>query len=509
MVLDSVVNLIQTRNKEALRRDLERLAPKKILTVMGYKISKKKDGSFRVINIPKNLGFKHEPEWVMSLDRDKTGLPIMKADNLQKIFEKDPVLNHIYFDIYKKLERSGRDCQELLLAKNEEITDTTLTRMETYLENVYGMRVTSGERLVNAQAELANRMKKNPVKEYFESLEWDGVERVDRLLVNIAGANDTPYNRAVTRKSIIGAVARAYEPGCQMDTVLILEGVQGTRKTTLCETLFSVAGGDYTAIIKLALKNKDTQQQMTNLWGVILDEFASFGAADVEELKAFITTKTDSFRTPYSRKPEHFKRACVVWATINPTDGGYLRDVTGNRRFWPIELAGDIDINWLKLNRGQVWAEAVVKYKRGEAWWFTESEEDSNLLLEAIKEQNKRLVVDPIVRTIQLFLVARRAKAAINPAFSKFTIDDIMQSDVVPEKIDRTHTGTRTRIGKWLAHAGVKSKQSWAEGKKHGVFDLTTVDFSSFPDEMLNTLDVTAPLHVPNSSSQSSLKISL
>lgn len=220
---------------------------------------------------------------------------------------------------------------------------------------------------------------------YLERLSWDKTERTETWLIRHAGAPDTPFVRAASRCWLISAVARALHPGCKVDHVLILEGGQGLKKSTL---LASLAGESFFTDHIPDVDSKDTAMILGRSWIIELAELESMRKSEVTQLKSFITRRSDIFRPPYGRAVIEVPRRCVFAASTN--EESYLRDPTGNRRFWPVRVSLD-DAAGLAEVRDQLWAEAVELFKTGERWWL----EDRELIAEAQEEQAAREQVDP------------------------------------------------------------------------------------------------------------------
>lgn len=230
----------------------------------------------------------------------------------------------------------------------------------------------------------------HPMREYFNNLEWDGVPRLDSLFPKYAGSPDNDYTRAAGRCMMIAAVARTFKPGTKFDHVVILEGPQGTGKSEFCRQLCPDPKW-YLSAGKVDPGNKDTFKKFHNFFIVELAELEVLNKVSVQALKAFITVDVDVLRPAYGRVDMNFPRQFIFIGTYNPLAGvGYLGDGTGNRRFWPVQT-GRIDIEALKQDRDQLWAEAVHRYRAGEPHYF----KDQNLLKLAQKEQKARMVVDP------------------------------------------------------------------------------------------------------------------
>lgn len=224
----------------------------------------------------------------------------------------------------------------------------------------------------------------NPVMEHLAKLEWDGIPRLSGKVDDdtsippwvtvYLGAAPTTENAAFGRKWMIGAIARACEPGCKMDTMLVLEGKQGLKKSTALRILSdAVTPGVFTDEISDP-NSKDAGLQMQGAWIIELAELDAFRRAEITQIKAWLTRQVDRFRRPYGKIVEDFPRACVMAGTVNPIGVGYLKDPSGGRRFWPIEC-GAIDLDRLAKDAPQLWAEAMAAYQDGEKWWLTEDEQ--------------------------------------------------------------------------------------------------------------------------------------
>lgn len=232
----------------------------------------------------------------------------------------------------------------------------------------------------------------HPVWQYLESLEHDGTARTGEWLTRYLGAEPTRYNEHIGRAMLIAAVARIREPGCKVDTVPILEGPQGARKSTAIRTLFDPWFTDELA----DLGSKDAIMQTRGMWGIEISELDAMSRGEVSKIKAFISRTTDRFRPPYGNRVIESPRACVFWGSTNAE--GYLKDETGGRRFWPVKV-GEIDIDGLAEVRDQLWAEAVILYEANVPWWIVKAE----IRQEAEVEQRARYIGDPWEAAIERY----------------------------------------------------------------------------------------------------------
>lgn len=234
----------------------------------------------------------------------------------------------------------------------------------------------------------------HPVREYLDSLVWDGTPRIDTWLSTYLEAEDTPYGRAVGPRWLISAVARIERPGAQADCVLILEGAQGIRKSSALRVL-----GQPWFIDRLSnFSNKDSAIELRSAWIVEIAELDAMSRADISTTKAFIARTHDCFRPPYGKETIELPRQCVFAGTIN-LGGEYLKDSTGGRRFWPV-TCNRIDIAALERDRDQLWAEARDRFRAGDPWWL----EDSALETLAAEQQEDRYQGDSWDDLIGLYL---------------------------------------------------------------------------------------------------------
>jgi predicted P-loop ATPase len=242
------------------------------------------------------------------------------------------------------------------------LTDSDLKHLKAHLAVRHTFERSVGE-IEEAVTVVAWGKSFHPVREYLDGLVWDGVPRLDFWLRDHLGVEDSVYTRAVARKTLCAAVARVYFPGCKADSVLILEGEQDIGKSTVIEIL----GGQWAADFAIDPHDKDTVQKMQGKWIIELAEMVTAGRSEEDALKAFLTRKSDRVRLPYGRLPIEYPRQSIFISTKNPgPDGTYLKDDTGNRRWWPVmchPAGGIVDFKAFKAVRNQLWAEAVMRMK--------------------------------------------------------------------------------------------------------------------------------------------------
>jgi predicted P-loop ATPase len=278
----------------------------------------------------------------------------------------------------------------------ESWTDLDVSEARRWMDQKLGMAF-SKTVMEDAALQVAMTYKYHPVREWLSSLRWDGEARLDRMLIDYAGSPDTPYVREVSKNTIIAAVARVYQPGCQHDSMLVLEGAQGTGKTSFVRIL----GNKYYADIKIDLLGlKDTIQGMQGNWILEASELEFLKRGEAQAIKRFLTLTHDVVRMPYNRYTEEYPRQSIFIGTVNPDNGeGYLSDTEGNRRYWPIPTTA-IDLPGLERDRDQLFAEAYHRYKEGEKWHI----KDLKLIKMANEEAALRVGRDPWEETLAHWL---------------------------------------------------------------------------------------------------------
>lgn len=236
----------------------------------------------------------------------------------------------------------------------------------------------------------------NPVADYLNALAWDGKPRCDEWMIRLMGAQDNSFVRLVSAKSLISAVARALDPGCQVDTVLVLEGEQGIKKSSAIAALF---GPEYTReSVSLFDSHQRMVMNMMGAWCVELAEFVAVARNHHASVKGMISMRRDTVVLPYAKSASTHPRRCIFFGTINPEVDGYLTDATGNRRYWPV-TATHIDLDGIKANRDQIWAEAVHRYLAGERWWL-EGDEASLAMIESADRETSDIWEDALAEKI-------------------------------------------------------------------------------------------------------------
>lgn len=252
----------------------------------------------------------------------------------------------------------------------EEVRDVFFSRCRGWLERRIGQQW-SKEAVVEGAIEVAHLRARDRLIEYLRSLRWDGVPRMDRLLIDYAHAPDTELVMAMTRAFCIGAVRRALTPGVKHDCVLVLEGKQGHGKSQLVRALAGEWGDENLC----TFDGVQAQQHVAQgPWICEIPELTAVVRGDPARAKQFLSLTEDRFRAPYDRVLTTTPRRCVFIGTVNPIDG-WLSDPTGGRRYWPVPV-GHVDLEGVRAIRDQLWAEAVVAHESGEPHWLRGQAED-------------------------------------------------------------------------------------------------------------------------------------
>ncbi len=296
---------------------------------------------------------------------------------------------------------------------------------------------------------LAVRNTFDPVEEYLRTLKWDGKFRIKDWLNKYAGAEQTEYTDIVGPRFLISAVARVLKPGCKVDTMLVLEGPQGIKKSTLARALF---GSDWFSDQVGDVTSKESSIQIQGLWCIEVAEMDHFSRADDKAVKSFLTRLDDRYRPTYGLNTVEYPRRCVFIGTYNPDGNGILKDATGGRRYWYVSC-GRIDTEGVMRDRDQLWAEAVENYEVGEAWWL-EPHEDALAKIEQDARQAADMWDDPV----REFL---REKLPGSP----FRAMDVAQMiGISPERRDDR---VQARIGKILNRMGCEAVRPYEDGKQY------------------------------------------
>ena len=338
--------------------------------------------------------FENPDEWQKLLELDKQGHVKDTLTNIANIVRYDPGLQNIVFnELTCMLDVIG-----LLPWRQVKPGwgDADLACAKVYFEQVYG--IWSPTKFKDALiAVVSSERIYHPIKQYFDTLQWDGTERIDSLLIDYLGADDTAYTRAATRKTLCAAVARVYEPGVKFDSILVLNGPQGVGKSTL----FAKLGGKWfsDSLTISDMKDKTAAEKLQGYWILELGELAGIRKVDVETVKSFISRTDDKFRQSYGTTVESHPRNNIIVGSTN-SESGFLRDITGNRRFWPVRVSGSSILHpWDMKDIDQIWAEAVYAYRNGEELFLKD-----DVAAEAYAQQREAMESDDREGVVQDYL---------------------------------------------------------------------------------------------------------
>lgn len=337
-----------------------------------------------------------DSDWQLELDIDKQGQVKATLDNLMLILRNDEGLKNIAFNRHRDGidARGGLPWQQIKDGWN----DSDNAALKVYINHKYG--VYSPTKTKDAVLTAASERAYHPIKEYLESLPpWDGVGRIDNLLRDYFGADDNSYTRAVIRKSITAAVARIYQPGIKFDSVLILNGPQGIGKSTFFSKLAGKWFSDSLTVTDM--KDKAGPEKLQGYWILELGELAGMRKTEAETVKSFISRVDDKYRASYGISVENHPRQCIIVGSTNAEDG-FLRDITGNRRFWPVKVSGNSEKKPWQIADAevcQIWAEALVLYKNGEKLYLEGKDAET-----AVQEQADAMETDEREGLVRAYL---------------------------------------------------------------------------------------------------------
>jgi predicted P-loop ATPase len=321
------------------------------------------------------------------------------------------------------------------------VRDEDVSQLQEWLQHM-GMPKIGKDQVHQAVDQRAMERAFHPVRDYLDGLRWDKTHRLDGWLSTYLGAPGGAYEAKIGRMFLVGMVARVFKPGCQSDYMIVLEGEQGERKSSACRVL---AGEWFSDGLK-TIGDKDASQHLRGKWLIEIGELSAFGRADTEALKHFLTQTVERYRPSFGRKEVVEPRQCVFIGTTNKS--AYLKDETGARRFWPVKI-GRIDLDALKSDRDQLFAEAVEAFRAGAQWW-----PEGDFEREHIKpQQNARYEADawqePIakfVKGLERVTIAEVANGALDIPTGKIGTE--IQRRIVAVLVNEGWTrGKRTAAG--------------------------------------------------------------
>lgn len=351
---------------------------KKVMQTLGKERMEKAHEDFDMVESDDEL----DTEWLKELTYTEQGKLKSTIKNFLLIIENEPLLKGKI--AYNQFSNRAMVLGKLPWRKDDvkaDWSDTDDAGLREFIEHYYG--ISSTAKCADALTIAFENNSFHPIKEYLDSLLWDGKERINTLFIDYLGAEDNSYVRTVTRKIIVAAVARIFVPGIKFDNMPVLSGPQGLGKSTIIKKL----GKEWYSDSLTTVNGKEAYEQLQGVWILEMGEMMATKKADIEAVKHFLSKTEDIYRVAYGRRTSRFPRQSVFIGTTN--DREFLRDRTGNRRFWPIDVAVKPntksvfnDLTEYEVN--QIWAEAVELFKSGEKLYLSGEEEK-----EAKKQQEE------------------------------------------------------------------------------------------------------------------------
>lgn len=360
--------------------------------------------------------------------------------------------NNLYIILKRDRRLRGRiwlnTFTNVLKLDKRDYKDTDDTRIVLLISRAYDIQF--AEATISMMTRLIGEENgRNPLTDSLDKLEWDGEDRIENWIVKATGCDDIKINKQMGEKWLIQAIARAYQPGCKADCILILTGRQGAGKSTMFRAL---ATEDYFADTPLDIGSANSYTQIARAWIYEVAELDSVRRSQNSATKAFFSAQEDNYRPAYGRNAVTVKRHVVFAGTTN--DKQFINDDTGSRRYWPVNVE-DIDLDWVKESRDQLWAEAIVKYRSGVKWYLDNEMEDSRQEESKVYRQD-----DPWVDPIAIWL-------RVNPP--EVTTHMVMEDCL---KIDRGKLTRRDemRVATVLTKLGLSKVRRSEGGKRRYVW---------------------------------------
>jgi predicted P-loop ATPase len=340
-------------------------------------------------------------DWISKLSIGIDGAIENTSKNLEIILENDKNLQGFaYNELSNRVEVIGRVPWDRPKA-NRFWREADESQLRLYIDKKYiEFKERNFEVAFNS---IVDNRRFHPVRDYLDSLpKWDGVKRVEEVFIKFLSADDNDYTRAITKKTFAACVARAYHPGTKFDSIPVLDGAQGIGKSTLIKYL---AGEEFFSdnLSLTDMNDKTAAEKIQGNWLIEIGELSGMKKADIEKVKSFVSTTDDKYRASYGRVVESHPRQCVIFATVNGDGRGYLRDITGNRRFWIVKCNQTLQKRMWDENdknyRDQFWSEAKEIYESGEELYL-----EGSLLDIATDYQNEALEQDERVGIVEQYL---------------------------------------------------------------------------------------------------------
>jgi len=351
-------------------------------------------------SIKEDFGDNEDYSWMKQLTTNDDGAICNDVNNLVIILRNDEKLKNIAYNTLAKTAEVRGEVPWVRATSSKYWRDHDDSQLKIYIAKHY--IDFSDRNYDNAFRKVTEDRSFNPVKEYLDNLpNWDGVKRVEDLFINNLDADDNDYTREVTRKWFAAAVARIYEPGIKFDNIIVLDGKQGVGKSTIIKSLVDEDFFSDSLQLSDMEDSKKAGEKIQGFWVIEIQELAGMKKADIEKVKSFISTTEDKYRASYGKHVERHPRQCIIFATVNG-EQGYLRDLTGNRRFWIIKINSTNVIpnfSFDKSFKDQLWAEAKHYYESGEELYLK-----GEFLDTAAEYQNNAMEKDDRVGIVEKYL---------------------------------------------------------------------------------------------------------
>jgi predicted P-loop ATPase len=386
-------------------------------------------------------------EWLGKCQTDKQGKPLLNLANAMIALRSDPTVKDAfaYDEMLCAVMLMSPIADEGSNFKARPVTDIDVSSFQEWLQ-LAGLTNIAKETVHQAVDLRARECAFHPVRDYLCGLKWDGTQRMSDWFAIYLGAERSPYTVLIGRMFLISMVARIFQPGCKVDHMPVLEGLQGTLKSTAC----AILGGSYFSdSLPDVTAGKDVSQHLRGKWLIEVSEMHAMGRAEATLLKAFITRTHERYRPSYGRKEVIEPRQCVFIGTTNRE--AYLRDETGGRRFWPAKT-GSVNVEALVRDRDQLFAEAVKAFRDGKQWWPEKEFEREHVA----PEQEARFEVDAWEESISTYLGTK----------SEVTIGQVAR-EALSIDVPRLGRAEQNRISAALQRLGWKRelKKDW-QGKR-------------------------------------------
>lgn len=336
--------------------------------------------------------------WLDTLELDSKGNPAKTAKNIMLILKNDPRLKGCFQkDVFAKQTFVLRETPWKREKSKRELVDEDLAGLRIFLESEY--HITGAYKIQDAFDSFIDQGAIHSVREYIKGLKWDGVKRIDTAFIDFLGADDTPYIRKSARKIFCAGIARIFTPGIKFDYLPALIGAQGIGKSTFIRIM---GKGWYSESLKISdMKDKTAAEKLLGSWVIEISEMDGMNTTKADTLKSFLSAQQDKYRPAYGRETVTNKRQCIIIGTSNERE--FLKDDTGNRRFWPIDVGKKNPtksvFTELPEEIDQMWAEAYMLWILGEPMY-----PDAEMAEEAEREQEAHRLEDPRKGIIEEFL---------------------------------------------------------------------------------------------------------